>query len=446
MRTERTGSASSPGNAGGRRGFLALVAGTLAGLAVALGAGAAPAAAAGLKGTFHGNAYGTAANAKAGQVATELGRNAFLPCPCRGTNGKVLTNTIENLAAGDSGKVLEADELRATVFTERTATAARVQDTATVSGLNMFGGLITATTVKAVTTVSANASTIAGSPDGSTFVGLRIAGRAVAADVKPNTKVALPGVGTAILKRVTRGGDGTSDGSVLVEMLTVNVTQANGFGLPVGVKIVVAHARSEFDRTQPASVVGGQAYATDADAAIGNDLQNRIGRAALVTMGCEGTDGKTLTNSVSSFNAGTALAVGDGRTTALGGPSNGGVLARTTATVDGASLLGGLVTAATLEAVAQETFRNGKRTRSPGFSFTGLRVAGVPVPVDVPPNTRLTLPGVGYVIVDEQIVPAKGGRTQVNGLHVFVTRSNTLGLPLGSEIVIAHAEAAAFGP
>src|SRR4051794_41736663 len=108
MRTKRTGPAPRPGIAGRRRGFLALV----AGLAVALGAGAAPAAAAGLKGSFHGNAYGTAANAKAGQVATELGRNAFLPCPCRGTNGKVLTNTIENLAAGDSGKVLEADELR----------------------------------------------------------------------------------------------------------------------------------------------------------------------------------------------------------------------------------------------------------------------------------------------------------------------------------------------
>src|SRR5689334_24085063 len=122
MDTETTGSAPRPGIAGGRRGFLALVA--LAGLAVALGAGAAPAAAAGLKGSFHGNAYGTAANAKAGQVAAELGRNAYLPCPCRGTNGKVLTNTIEDLAVGDGGKALKADELRATVFTERTATAA----------------------------------------------------------------------------------------------------------------------------------------------------------------------------------------------------------------------------------------------------------------------------------------------------------------------------------
>jgi hypothetical protein len=426
----------------GRRG--ALLGGIL--LAAALALDGTAAAAAGLKGSFHGNAYGTAANAKAGQVAAELGRNAYLPCPCRGTNGKVLTNTIENLAAGDNGQALKADELRATVFTERTATAARVQDTATVSGLNMFGGLITATAVKAVATVSANAKTIAGSPDGSTLLNLRIGGKPIDANVKPNTTIGLPGIGSVVLKKVRKGGDGTSDGSLLVEMLTVNVTQANGFGLPVGVKIVVAHARSEFDRTVTATEVAGLAYATEANAAIGNDLQNRIGRAALVTMGCEGTDGKTLTNNIGSFSVGDVLALGSGRTTAFGGPSNGGVLARTTAEVQAASLLNGLVTASVIKAIAQETFKGGTRTRSPGFSFAALKVAGVPVPIKVAPNTRLALPGIGYVIVDEQIVPAKGGRTQVNGLHVKVTTINLLGLPVGSEIIVAHAEAAASGP
>jgi hypothetical protein len=445
MHTKSVGPAVRLATAGGRRRFVALVAGALAGLAVALGAGAAPASAAGLKGSFHGNAYGTAANAKAGPVAATLGRNAFLPCPCRGTNGKVLSNTIENLAAGDGGKVLKADELRSTVFTERTATTARVRDTSTVSGLNMFGGLITATAVKAVATVSANTSTIAGSPDGSTFLDLRIGGKAIGADVKPNTTIGLPGIGSVVLKKVRRGGGGTSKGSILVEMLTVNVTRANSFGLPVGARIVVAHARSEFDRAVAATVVAGLAYATEANAAIGNDLQNRIGRAALVTMGCEGTGGETLTNNISSLSVGTVLALGSGTTTAFGGPSGGGTLAKTTAEVQSASLLDGLVTAAVIKAVAQETFKGGKRTRSPGFSFVGLKVAGVPVPLDVAPNTKLTLPGIGHVIVDEQKVPTTDGRTQVNGLHVVVTKSNTLGLPAGSEIIIAHAEAAAFG-
>src|SRR5690349_8058152 len=155
-----------------RRGTL--FGGILLAVTVALGGAATPSEAAGLPGSFHGNAYGTAANAKAGPVAASLGRNAFLPCPCRGTNGQTLTNTIDHLAAGDNGDVLTADELRSTVLTETTATTARVQDTATVSGLNMFGGLITATAIKAVATVSADATTITGAPDGSGFVGLKI--------------------------------------------------------------------------------------------------------------------------------------------------------------------------------------------------------------------------------------------------------------------------------
>jgi hypothetical protein len=65
------------------------------------------------------------------------------------------------------------------------------------------------------------------------------------------------------------------------------------------------------------------------------------------------------------------------------------------------------------------------------------------VPVDVPPNTKLALSGIGYVIVDERIVPARGGRTRVNGPHVKVTTVDVPKLPVGSEIIVAHAEAAA---
>jgi len=48
--------------------------------------------------------------------------------------------------------------------------------------------------------------------------------------------------------------------------------------------------------------------------------------------------------------------------------------------------------------------------------------------VEVAPNTEIRLPGVGYGIVNEQRLPAAGSteRTQVNGLHGFVTKNNTL--------------------
>lgn len=445
MTTNSSSKPARPGAAAGRRRWAALLAGSLAGAAALLAAGVAtPARAADLRGSFSGNAYGTSANVEAGAVATELGRSAFQPCPCRGTDGEVLTNRVDSLRAGEGGDVLRADATVATVRADKTATAATIQDTATITGLDALGGLITADSVKAVANVSATATTIATNPNGSTFVNLRVNGQRIAANVAPNTVIDLPGLGKVTLKKVRRSGDLQASGRILVEMITVDVTRANNLGLDVGAQVIVAHAVAAFSRTQPSAVVAGQAYATLANAAVGNDLQNRIGKAAFISIGCEGTDGETLTNNVETLDVGAALSLGSGVTTAFGGPRNGGTVARTTATVEDVSLLGGLITAGAIKAVAQETFKGGTRTRSTaGSGFVALRIAGASIPLNTPPNTRVQLPGFGRVIVNEQIEPGPAGRLQVNGLHIFVTRDNRLGLPVGSEIIVAHADAAA---
>ena len=421
------------------------LAGVMIGVALTLGIGTGSTLqAADLRGSFRGNAFATFANAKAGPVAAQLGRSAYQPCPCRGTNGQILSNTVNSLQAGDNGKVLKANATLSTVFTQKTATTARIQDTSTITGLNLFNGLITATTIKAVANVAATASTMSANPDGSTFVNLKIGGNAINANVAANTVINLPGLGKVTLKKVTRSGGFTSLGRIVVQMLTVDVTRSNSFGLPIGVRITVASATSAFSRTQPTAVVSGQAYATLANAQIGNGLQNRIGKAALVTIGCEGTNGQTLTNNISSFSVGSLLTLGNSVSTAFGGPQNGGTVAKTTATIENVSLLGGLITATTIKAVAQETFKNGQRTRSTaGSGFIGLKIGTLVVPINAPPNTELPLLGLGKVIINEQIIPSSGGRTQVNGLHIFITTNNLLDLPVDSEIIIAHADAAA---
>ena len=137
------------------------LAGVMIGVALTLGVGTGSTLqAADLRGSFRGNAFATFANAKAGPVAAQLGRSAYQPCPCRGTNGQILSNTVNSLQAGDNGKVLKADATLSTVFTQKTATTARIQDTSTITGLNLFHGLITATTIKAVANVAATASTM----------------------------------------------------------------------------------------------------------------------------------------------------------------------------------------------------------------------------------------------------------------------------------------------
>ncbi len=427
-----------------RNRLAAAITTTLVAMAVAVGADAARGEAAELKGSFLGDAFATFANAKAGPIATELGRSALQPCPCEGTNGQTLSNTVDTIKAGDNGDVLTAAATVSTVMTDKTATTASIQDTATITGLNMLGGLITADTIEAVANVSATETTMTASPTGSTFVNLKIAGNPISANVSPNTVIDLPGLGSVTLKKIAESGNFTHKGQILVEMLTVNVSTANSFKLPVGVNIVVAHALSGFNRTQPAAVVAGQAYATSANDAIGDDLENRIGKAALVTMGCQGTHGKTLRNDINTFSVGTLLSIGSAVSTAFGGPETDGAVAKTTSTIEDLGLLGNIISATTITAVAKETLLDGVVTPSTaGSGFAGLTVLGVTIPITVPPNFEVLLPGLGKVVIDEQIVPTPDGGVAVNGLHIFVTTANLLGLPVGSEIIIAHANASA---
>jgi hypothetical protein len=433
-----------------------LWAGLIIGVVLVLGVGASRGeAAALLKGSFRGNAYATFANAEAGPVATQLGRSAFQPCPCQGTGGKTLSNTVDTVEAGEDGRLLTANGTLSTVFTEKTATSARVKNTSKVTGLSALDDddgttdpLITADAIRAVANTSATSRSINSSSQGSAFVNLEIAGNQIEADVAPNTRVNLPGLGYVLLKSVKKGGNGTSLGTITVDMLTVVVTRDNSFDLPIGSRIVVAHAVSGFSRNEPAVIVGGQAYAATALATAGDDFANRVGKLAFITMGCEGTNGRVRSNNVNILDVADAdvLSSGTGRTTAFGGPTPSGTVAKTTATVEDLSLLGGLITADLVRAVARDTFANGERTSSTrGSRFVGLVVAGQPIDASSPPNTRVTLPGIGFVVINEQIVPdpASSARLQVNGLRIKVTRNNTLGLPIGTQIIVAHAASTA---
>jgi hypothetical protein len=415
-------------------------------IALALAGGAAVhAEAADFPGSFRGDAYATFANVKAGIVAAQLGRSADQGCPCEGTDGKTLSNEVDSLRAGKkNGDVLKAKVTRSTVYTTATQDSGEIRNTSRIAGLNAFGGLITADAIEAVADVSATSNTMTASSTGSTFVNLVIAGQQIAASVPENTRIALPGIGTVTLNKVTDTGQFKKSGRILVEMITIDVSDRNGFGLAVGSEIVVAHALAGISRTQPPVVFNGQAYAAAASGQAGDDLENKIGKAAAVSMGCDGTSGKTKTNNINTLDAGNLLSVGDGTTSVFGGPEGAPDVSKTTATVNTLNLLNGLITGSEITAVAQQSIQDGSVTSSTtGSGFASLSVAGVSIPLDTPPNTKIVLPGIGNVIVNEQVVPQQSGPVRVNGLHIVVTTENTLGLPVGSEIVVAHADAEA---
>jgi len=91
-------------------------------------------------------------------------------------------------------------------------------------------------------------------------------------------------------------------------------------------------------------------------------------------------------------------------------------------TLGAVNVLSGLITADGVVAMATSTIGD---ANAEGSSLANLVVNGVQV--DNPaPNTRMSLPGVGFVVLNEQI-PTSGGMT-VNMIHV-VLQSTLLGIP-----------------
>ena len=101
--------------------------------------------------------------------------------------------------------------------------------------------------------------------------------------------------------------------------------------------------------------------------------------------------------------------------------------AQSVASVAHVNILGGLITAK--EVVANSTSSrsgSGAASNANGSTFGDLMVAGVPVTSGdalVAPNTRMNLPNVGYVVLNEQKVTGDGAMSSgvtVNMIHVVL--------------------------
>jgi len=394
-----------------------------------------------LPGVFSGDAFGTFANSTAGRTATTLGRSAYLATGCRGTGGRTLTNSVTGV---DAKNVLSARAIATSVYTNKTTTNAALTSVANVTGVNGLGGRITADGVKAVADVSVGATSITTQYGRSVFTNLRVLGQPVAANVAPNTRINLPGFGYVVLREVARGGDGRSSASINVNMIKIVITTSNSIGVPVGSQIIVGHANGSYRRALSASLVGGFAFAATTRSSVAA-IENRTGRAAAIYLGCLGTGGATLSNNVAGISDSgmpQIVASGTGRTTANGSVVAAGASATTTAEVQSVNLLGGLITADAVKAVAKSTYgTGGGKSSTDGSLFTNLRVLGAVVSTPVAPNTRVELPGVGYAILYQRalVQGSTGARTGATMIHVFVTTTNALGLPVGTEILVASA-------
>jgi hypothetical protein len=217
----------------------------------------------------------------------------------------------------------------------------------------------------------------------------------------------------------------------------LNVTAANTFGLPLGLRVVLGHAQAGL--TGPTTdVLGGSAFGTKLTA-LGVATS---GPSALAVVPCLGTDGTTVTNSTVAVTI-PLVDTGVITSTAQGDITATDAEASTTDTIANVSLLpgalGGLLSAQAVTASASATRSGGVTALSDaGSKFVGLSVAGFPLlGDDIPANTVLAV-GVGTLYLHRVI---QTGDTITVRMIQLVLNTPLGGYPSGTDIVVSQAKA-----
>src|SRR2546425_323396 len=194
------------------------------------------------------------------------------------------------------------------------------------------------------------------------------------------------------------------------------VTRLAALGLVVGLVAGLAAVGN-------AQSVGGQAYSTFVNTPLGYSGQSPLAVLPAVS----GTDGAMADAEGSALNVAGALSSDFLNSITSGEIGAAETGAQSTASAASVNILNGLITAdEVLANVMSSAAQDGAFSNADGSTFTNLAIAGVgSLSGDSPlaPNTNISLPGVGYVVLNEQI-PSGDGVTSsgltVNMIHVYL--------------------------
>lgn len=349
---------------------------------------------------------------------------------------------------------------------------ARQVSIAETAGVDILDGLVTASLVRGVAETTASGDAASFSSVGSTFEDLRVNGVSMN-DVAPNTKIGLPsalyGAGSYVLLHERTGsttrpptGDlsgGTYAADLAVNMIRVHITALAPLGDKIDVVVSNAVAHADFPQTrlcqaQPKQAVSGHAFIASADTEP-SVAPVVVGYTSIPTSG--GFDHQHLAEvSIGGgdvFEAGAAVSESTGSLSALESDASSYAEASNVCLLadgDGCTVGAELVRSRSNSAAGPVS-----RSSNDGDTvLVGLQVLGQGIGGTPDPNTVIELPGIGFLVLNEQVCDngadlAAGcddgaGHTglTVRALRLVVTQP--LGLPLGAEVIVAEAHSDAL--
>lgn len=415
------------------------------------------------------NARGGAYGAKVTETVLGLDQT-LVPASSNqsGVGSTTNRNQLLDVIVPASGEILRAEVVRTSATSTITEGPAEATQTSTAetANVNVLDGLVTATAVRGVATTRASGAASSFSSIGSSFKDLAVQGAAVN-DVTPNTRIDLPaaqfGPGSYVLLYERNGStsrpppeqvsDGTYAADLEVNMIHVYVTDAVA-ALPGDqtVEVIVSHAdaHSDFPQTTrcpgaPNQSVSGHAFIAS-EKNDGVELPIMVGFVSIPPTG--GHDHQDLDEAAVSGTTADA-AVSDSSGTLGPTESRATSSAQATGICVAPSANGCTVGADLVRSEANSSGTAAGASSNDGDTMLiGVTVGGSPTSAAPPANTRIEIPGVGYVILNEQFcddgatLPDCAGSDHsgltVRAIHLVITvPDNPLGLTAG-EVIVAE--------
>ncbi|HEX2699672.1 MAG TPA: choice-of-anchor P family protein [Acidimicrobiales bacterium] len=189
----------------------------------------------------------------------------------------------------------------------------------------------------------------------------------------------------------------------------------------------------------------GRAYGTSVN--VGNLVTS--GPSSVVGVGCTDEAGIHKTNTLATIDVSPIVTSGTINTSVDTSATATSQQSQSTSEVQNVSLLDGLITADAVRAVSTTSHDgSGFHSTGAGSTLVNLKIGLTTIGATPAPNTTVPLVGLGSVVLNEQTskVTNKGASYSVNMIHVFITTQNLLGIPVGTDIVVAHAKSDLHGP
>ncbi|MFL6025269.1 MAG: choice-of-anchor P family protein [Marmoricola sp.] len=326
-------------------------------------------------------------------------------------------------------------------------------------------------TARAVASTSANGAYASASAAGSTIENLFVAGVAVPVDLSQTTKIPLNAVlfgansYVAINERTSTSGlsNGRYVADMTVSMIHVKITNLALVGA-LDVVVAQATAHSDFPKTLVCSGSNNQAVSGHAFAAklytgplLADLTQGFVGISPLGGAESQHIAGVVVPSTGVAVNAQAADTSSAGSFTPTGSTSWSWAEVAGDGTKPACvlSYVTNCVVKATLirsEARSTATAA-GSISTDTGTSLVGLSVLGIPIDANAAPNSTLVLPGIGFIILNEQTCDngAAASHTCTGSNHsgitvravriVITVANNILHLNPGVELTVAEAHA-----